>query len=58
MKYSLIFTGILILCILAAGCSEESAPDTSATVSTTVSTGAMYTAGDIVAKTLTQAQPL
>jgi hypothetical protein len=58
MKYSLIVTGILILCILAAGCSEESAPDTSASTTTPVSTGAIYSAGDIVAKTLTQAQPL
>ncbi len=58
MKYSLLIAGILILMLLAAGCSDQSGADTATPEPTTVSTGALYTAGDIAAKTATQPQPL
>ncbi|OPY38702.1 MAG: IPT/TIG domain protein [Methanoregula sp. PtaU1.Bin051] len=58
MKFYPLIAGILILLLLAAGCSEDAGPDTATPEPTTASTGALYMAGDIAAKTATQPQPL
>jgi len=58
MKYHLLVAGILVILILAAGCTEESGSDSGTPVPTTTAAEVKFVAGDIVAKTSIQAQPL
>ena len=57
MKFFPLISGLLILLILVAGCSDESGSDTVVPATTTLQE-AKYISGDIVAKTETQAEPL
>jgi hypothetical protein len=59
VRYYLIIAGILVIaCVLFAGCSDQSGSGTATPVPTTHAIEANYTAGDIVAKTASQAEPL
>lgn len=58
MNYHILTAGILIVLLLAAGCSDEPGSDASVPVTTAPLPGAQYAPGDIVAKTATQAEPL
>jgi hypothetical protein len=58
MKYHLLIAGMLVILLLAAGCTDESVPDITIPALPLPAADARYSAGDIVAKTPTQTEPL
>jgi len=58
MRIWLLFGLILVACVLLAGCSSQSSSENTVVTTPTTIPAPMYVAGDIVAKSSTQAAPL